>query len=58
MIRNKIDAIKLKIVSTKEDPGINEVFRVSAVQLHKASVANTDVERSLLRSFSSSLGVP
>ena len=26
MIRNKIDAIKLKIVSTKEDPGINEVI--------------------------------
>ena len=33
-------------------------FRVFAAQLHKVSVANTDVEKSLLRSFSSALRVP
>ena len=56
--QKKIGVIKLKIVWKKEEPDMNEWFRVFAAQLHKVSVANTDVEKSLLRSFSSALRVP
>ena len=55
MIRSKVVFIKQKIARMKEDLVLNECFLVFVAQLHKVTVVNTDVEKSLLRSFSSDL---
>ena len=56
MIRIKVDFTKQKIVRLKEDLGMNEVLSfICAFRFFKVTVVNTDVEKSLIRSFSNDL---
>ena len=56
MIRSKVAFNKQKIVRMKEYLGMNEVILCfCGTQLHKVTVVNTDVEKSLGRSCSSDL---